>query len=104
MGTADLSSESASLSKATAGLAGWEALSSRRGVSHTEAMWQGGAKLNDGKKVCKKCNAGEGQRYLEMCSICREYFCRVCAMHRHGKRFCGPHCADLFYFGDLDDE
>ncbi len=62
-------------------------------------MWK-----NEVQKQCKKCKASNEDRYLEICTSCREHFCRICAMHRHGKRFCSTHCADLFYFGDYEED
>jgi len=55
-------------------------------------------------KECLHCGASGQQRLLEQCVTCRQHFCRLCAIHRMGRRFCGIHCCDLFFFGGEEDE
>jgi hypothetical protein len=54
-------------------------------------------------EVCLRCGCSSYDRRLSRCSICGRFFCRLCGLQRHGKWFCGLHCADLFFFGDEDE-
>jgi hypothetical protein len=53
---------------------------------------------------CARCGKTRDEVRLEKCSVCYSMFCRVCASRRHGKTFCSVHCADIFFFGDEEQE
>jgi hypothetical protein len=54
--------------------------------------------------ACKTCGRTREKTRLEKCIICLEPYCRACAFRRHGKPFCGRECADVFFFGDPDED
>jgi len=56
------------------------------------------------EQQCCKCGKSSLLVRLETCVICHRWFCRGCAVRRHGKRFCERQCADFFFFGDAEDE
>jgi hypothetical protein len=53
---------------------------------------------------CKACGRTRETTRLEKCIICLAHFCRVCGFKRHGKAFCSRQCAEVFFFGDPDEQ
>ena len=57
-------------------------------------------------RVCKGCGVSDEQRLLEVCAMCRGYFCTDCA-HRagFGRKYCSSECTRAYYFsGEPDDD
>jgi hypothetical protein len=55
-------------------------------------------------RACCRCGKTALVVRLEKCAICHKFFCRPCAVRRHGKTFCSRECADFFFFGDGEEE
>lgn len=58
------------------------------------------------ERVCVGCGDTEDAARLDVCGICRRFFCADCA-HRaaFGRRFCSVDCARAYYFaGEPDDD
>jgi len=59
-----------------------------------------------GEQVCKGCGAAGEKMQLEVCGMCRGWFCPDCA-HRagFGRRYCSAECTRAYYFaGELEDD
>jgi hypothetical protein len=54
--------------------------------------------------VCNKDDQVEEGLRLSKCPICFKLVCEDCANRNFGRLFCSKRCADLFFFGDDDDE
>lgn len=58
------------------------------------------------ERICIGCGTGEETVHLEMCGVCRRFFCADC-VHRaaFGRKFCSADCARAYYFsGEPDDD
>jgi len=53
---------------------------------------------------CALCQKTDDDVHLIKCPICFKYVCDDCSVNRHGRIFCSKICADLFFFGDEEDE
>jgi len=53
--------------------------------------------------VCVRCGRSNQETKLAKCAICFKFYCRTCAVLRHGKNFCSNICADYFFFGDEEE-
>ena len=52
---------------------------------------------------CVRCGRSIQETRLIKCPICFKFYCRPCAVLRHGKTFCSVQCAEVFFFGDEDE-
>jgi hypothetical protein len=53
---------------------------------------------------CVTCNASDAEKHLEKCPICFKWVCEACETHAFGRHFCAKKCADVFFYGDDDDD
>ncbi len=53
---------------------------------------------------CVRCQKSDEDTHLLKCPICFKHVCEECQVNRHGRIFCSKICADLFFFGDEEDE
>ncbi|HEV7501034.1 MAG TPA: hypothetical protein VGQ33_13565 [Vicinamibacteria bacterium] len=53
---------------------------------------------------CVTCNASDVDKHLEKCPICFKWVCEACETHAFGRHFCTKKCADVFFYGDDDDD
>jgi hypothetical protein len=54
--------------------------------------------------TCAICTVTRDAAQLERCRNCRRTYCGDCSVRSRSGTFCSQECADLFYFGDDDDE
>jgi endogenous inhibitor of DNA gyrase (YacG/DUF329 family) len=54
--------------------------------------------------ICVNCQKDEQEVTLLKCPICFKLVCHECGRHEYGRIFCSARCANLFFFGDDDDE
>jgi hypothetical protein len=54
--------------------------------------------------ICVTCQKDEQEVTLSKCPICFKSVCQDCGRHAYGRMFCSQRCANLFFFGDDDDE
>ena len=54
--------------------------------------------------ICAICSVTREAAQLERCRNCRRYHCGDCTIRSRSGTFCSKECADMFYFGDDDDE
>ncbi len=58
------------------------------------------------ERVCKGCGVADAVVRLEVCAMCRSFFCPDCA-HRagFGRKYCSAECTRAYYFaGDPEDD
>jgi len=53
---------------------------------------------------CTSCSANDVDKHLEKCPICFKWVCEGCETHAFGRHFCSKKCADVFFYGDDEDE
>ena len=53
---------------------------------------------------CIHCQKTEDDTHLMKCPICFKFVCEECQVNMHGRGFCSRICADLFFFGDDEEE
>jgi len=52
---------------------------------------------------CVICQKNEVEVRMHKCPICFKPACEECGRKEYGRIFCGPLCADQFFFGDDED-
>jgi hypothetical protein len=56
------------------------------------------------ERKCHQCEATEDTVRLRKCPICFQFFCDEHGYSMSGRSFCGPRCAEYFFFSDPDEE
>ena len=54
--------------------------------------------------ICVNCQKDEQDVTLLKCPICFKMVCHDCGRREYGRVFCSQRCANVFFFGDDDDE
>jgi hypothetical protein len=53
---------------------------------------------------CEVCGMERDATQLHRCRSCRKAFCSDCAFRSTVGAFCSRECADIFFYGEQDDE
>ena len=57
------------------------------------------------ERLCVGCGDTDEASRLEVCGVCRRFFCADCAFRGgFGRKFCSPECGRAYYFGGDEDD
>lgn len=55
-------------------------------------------------KLCNVCGSTSELIQLERCRMCFKWFCTECGYRQSGRRFCSENCAQIYFYGDMDED
>jgi hypothetical protein len=53
---------------------------------------------------CIGCEKTAETAQLERCRMCSKWYCPDCVYRQGGRRFCSNDCAQLYFYGDMDED
>ena len=58
----------------------------------------------EANNTCPNCGEDCTEDRLQVCVICRKFFCDRCVVEGYGRDFCSGRCRDFFFFGEDEDD